>query len=188
VTIVHGSFEKMKNLIIISLILVGSLSVNAQKVKVAADPSIDFSKYKTYAWDQGMFSNPMVQDMIIKAVDNEMAARGLQKVTTDPDLIVATLVATESDLNTSNTTWEPTLNTIAKGIPASSTTFAVTKGTLVIEISDASTKNSVWRGTATKTLEHGPTGDKAHDARTVAKPINKAVEKMFKNFPVRSRN
>ena len=178
----------MKSLIIICLILVGAWSVNAQKVTVSADPSIDFSKYKTYAWDQGVFSNPMVQQLIVAAVDREMASRGLQKVNRDSDLIVSALAATVSDLNMPNTTWEPTLNTIAKGIPARSSTWMVTRGTLVIEISDATTKNAVWRGTATDTLEHGPTGDKSHDAKTAAKPINKAVGKMFKKFSVRSLN
>jgi hypothetical protein len=61
----------------------------------------------------------------------------------------------------------------------------VTKGTLVINISDAKTRNEVWRGTATDTLEHGPTGDRVRDAKTVAKPISKAVQKMFKKFPPR---
>jgi len=174
----------MKTLIVItSLILVSALSASAQKVRVGADPSVDFSKYKTYAWDQGMLPNPLVKQLIVAAVDDAMTAKGLQKVDADPDLIVSVLVATESDLTISNPSWEPTLNTIGRGIPASSTTWPVTKGTLMINISDAKTTSGVWRGTATQTLEHGPTGDKAHDAKTVAKPIKKAVEKMFKKFP-----
>ena len=72
---------------------------------------------------------------------------------------------------------------IATGIPATSQAWPVTKGTLVINISDAKSKHGLWRGTATQTLEHGPTGELARDAKTVAKPINKAVEKMFRKFP-----
>jgi len=63
----------------------------------------------------------------------------------------------------------------------------VTKGTLIINISDAKSKNAVWRGTATHTLEQGPTGDRIRDAKTVEKPIRKAVEKMFKKFPPQSK-
>lgn len=161
----------------------GAWSVTAQKVKVGADPSTDFSKYKTYKWDQGPLPNPLVKELIVAAVDDSLVAKGLQKVDADPDLIMAALVVTESDLTVSSPSWEPALNTIARGIPASSTTWPVTKGTLVINMSDARTKKEVWRGSATQTLEHGPTGDKARDAKTVAKPINKAVEKMFKKFP-----
>ena len=53
----------------------------------------------------------------------------------------------------------------------------------MVDIADARTKSTVWRATATHTLEHGPTGVGTHDAKTVEKPIRKAVEKMFKQFP-----
>jgi hypothetical protein len=43
-------------------------------------------------------------------------------------------------------------------------------------------KDGLWRGTATDTLKHGPTGDKVRDAKSVEKPIKKAVVKMFKKF------
>ena len=41
----------------------------------------------------------------------------------------------------------------------------------------------VWRGSATQTLEQGPSGNPMKDAKTVEKPIRKAVEKMFKQYP-----
>jgi hypothetical protein len=82
-----------------------------------------------------------------------------------------------------NPSWAPPLNSIATGIPSSSQAWPVTKGTLLINISDAKTRSEVWRGTATHTLENGPTGDRVRDAKNVEKPINKAVQKMFKKFP-----
>ena len=177
-----------KALIIIALIALGSFTAHAQKVKVTSDPGAEFSRYKTYAWDQGMLSNPIIRQHIILAVDNAMAAKGLQKVETEPDLIMSALVSTESDLTVTNPSWAPTLNSIATGIPSSSQAWPVTKGTLIINISDAKNKYSIWRGTATQTLEHGPTGDRVRDAKTVEKPIRKAVEKMFKKFPPEPRN
>ena len=172
-----------KTLIIIALIALGSITGNAQKVKVTSDPGADFSRYKTYAWDQGMLSNPIIRQHIILAVDNAMAAKGLQKVEKEPDLILSALASTESDLTVTNPSWAPSLNSIATGIPSSSQAWPVTKGTLIINISDAKSRNAVWRGTASQTLEHGPTGDRVRDAKTVEKPIRKAVEKMFKKFP-----
>lgn len=173
----------MKNLIVIALIVFAPLLVKAQKVKVESDPGADFSRYKTYAWDQGMMANPVIRQHIVAAVDRAMAAKGLQKVETDPDLFVSALASTESDLTVTNPSWAPVLNSIQTGIPASSQAWPVTKGTLMISISNAKTGNGLWRGTATQTLEHGPTGDLARDAKTVEKPINKAIEKMFKKFP-----
>jgi Domain of unknown function (DUF4136) len=177
----------MRTLIILALLVLTAGTIHAQKVTVGSDPRADFSKYRTYAWDQGMMANPIIRQHIITAVDREMAAKGVQKVEGEPDLIVTALVSTESDLTMTNPSWTPTLNSIATGIPASSQTWPVTKGTIVIEISDAKTKNGVWRGSATQTLENGPTGNRGRDAKTVEKPINRAVQKMFKKFPPSSK-
>ena len=174
----------MKILIFIALLAV---TINAQKVKVSSDPAIDFSKYKTYAWDQGTLANPLIKQFIVTAVDRELSAKGLQKVDSNSDLILTTLTATNSDLTMTNPSWAPQLNSIATGIPSSSQAWAVTKGTLVIDMSDARTKNGVWRGIASHTLENGPTGNPVKDAKQVEKPINKAVQKMFKNFPPHSK-
>jgi hypothetical protein len=177
----------MKHLIVIVLIALSALTVNAQKVKVSSDPACDFSKYKTYKWDQGTLANPLIKQYIVTAVDREMTAKGLRKVESEPDLILTTLTATESDLTMTNPSWAPQLNSIATGIPAISQAWPVTKGSLVIDMSDAKTKNGVWRGTASHTLENGPTGDRVRDAKQVEKPINKAVQKMFKKFPPHSK-
>jgi Domain of unknown function (DUF4136) len=178
----------MKFLLAIALLAFSALTINAQKVKVTSDPACDFSKYKTYAWDLGTLANPIIRQYIISAVDREMTAKGIRKVETDPDLTITTLTATESDLTSTNPSWSPSLNSIATGIPASSQAWAVTKGTLLVDISDARTKSAVWRGMASHTLENGPTGNAARDAKTVEKPINKAVQKMFKKFPPQSKS
>jgi hypothetical protein len=178
----------MKSLIFLALLLLCPLTVNAQKVKVSSDPACDFSKYKTYAWDKGTLANPIIQQYIVAAVDKEMAAKGLRKVENDADLMLTTLTATESDLTVTNPSWAPGLNSIATGIPSSSQAWAVTKGTLMIDMSDGKTKNGVWRGIASHTLEDGPSGNAVRDAKTVEKPINKAVQKMFKKFPPQSKS
>jgi hypothetical protein len=178
----------MKFLIVIALLVSSAFTVNAQKVKVSSNPACDFSKYKTYTWDQGTLANPLIKQYIVAAVDKELTAKGLRKVANDPDMILTTLTATESDLTTTSPSWAPALNSIATGIPASSQAWAVTKGTLMIDISDAKTKDGIWRGTASHTLEDGPTGNSVKDAKAVEKPINKAVQKMFKKFPPQSKS
>ena len=177
---------KIKILIVIALIALTSITFNAQKVKVAANPNIDFAKYKTYTWDQATLANPIIKQYIITAVDREMTAKGLTKVDADADLLVTMLTAIGSDLTMTNPSWSPSLNSLATGVPDSSQAWAVTKGTLLIDITDARTKDGVWRGSATQTLENGPSGDRAKDAKMVEKPINKAVQKMFKKFPAKT--
>jgi hypothetical protein len=179
----------MKRLLVGSLILfVAALSAHAQKVSVGADPAVDVAKFKTYAWTREPPStNPIVSQTVVSAVDAELTAKGLQKVETDPELIVVVFGSQQTDVQVSNPSWAPSLNSIATGVAVGSQSWLVTKGTLVVDISDAKTKNNVWRGTATDTLNNGPTGDRVKDAKNVEKPIQKAVKKMFKQFPHPSR-
>ncbi len=176
----------MKIVIVIALVALGSIAVNAQKVKVTSNAKADFASYKTYAWDQGILPNPIIRQHIIDAVDSAMAAKGFQKAETEPDLLVSALASTESDLTVTNPSSAVSMSSINTGIPSSSQPWAVTKGTLMIILSDRKTKNAIWTATASQTLEHGPTGDRVRDAKNVEKPIRKAVEKMFKKFPSRA--
>ena len=166
------------------LVLMGAVSISAQKVSVGADPGVDLTKYKTYGWSSNRPSpNPVISQMIISSVDAQLAGKGLKKVEADPELTVVVFGSTESDIQGSNPSWAPSLNSLATGVVSGPQSFVITKGTLVIDLEDAKTKSSVWRGQATQTLDHGPTGDRARDAKMVEKPIRNAVAKMFKQFP-----
>ena len=168
----------------ILLLLLGAVSISAQKVSVGSDPGVDVAKYKTYTWAQKTASiNPLISQTIISSIDAQLAAKGLTKVDHDAELTVVVFGSTESDVQVSNPSWAPSLNSIATGVAVGPQSAVITKGTLVVDIADAKTTKSVWRAQATQTLDHGPTGDRARDAKTVDKPIRKAVEKMFKQFP-----
>lgn len=170
------------------LILAGSLSAYAQKVRVGADPAVDVAKFKTYAWStEKSGTNAIINQQIVQAVDSQLAAKGLTKVETDPELTISALVWTESDMHVMNPSWHPSLNPISTGVYVGAQSWPVTRGTLVVNISDSKTKNEVWRGTASDTLKQGPSGNKVEDAKSVEKTIRKAVEKMFKQFPHPSR-
>jgi uncharacterized protein DUF4136 len=176
----------MKRLLIVLLLLCGCVTVNAQKVKVSANPREDLTRCKTYAWSTGMvFSNGLIKLLVIDAVDLEMARKGLKKVPdgAEADIVVVAWTSLDSNLYVDHPSWEPMLNTIDKGIPAGTYASSLSKGSLVIDMLDAKTKNGMWRGTASSILEHGPTIDPAHNAKTAEKPIKKAVHKMFKKFP-----
>ena len=171
------------------LVVAAALSAHAQKVRVGADPAVDVSKYKTYAWSTGRTgTNAIINQQIVAAVDSQLAAKGLKKVETDPELTISALVWTESDMHVMNPSWYPPLNSLATGVYVGSQSWPVTRGTLVVNISDTQTKNEVWRGTASDTLKQGPSGNKVKDAKSVEKTIKKAVEKMFKQYPRPSQN
>ena len=163
---------------------VGAICANAQKVRVASNPSVDLTKYKTYSWSIGSTGvNALIQEQIIVAVDSELAAKGMKKVTADPELTISAWAWSETGIHVVNPSWAPALNSISTGVAVDVQSWPVSTGTLVVDLLDAKSKDGVWRATASDTLRHGPSGDKVKDAKSVEKTIRKAVEKMFKQFP-----
>jgi flagellar basal body P-ring protein FlgI len=181
------SFIKVMKRLFTLLILIAGVgtTASAQKVKVGADPSVDFSKYKTYAWSEGMVAaNPMINQLILQTIDEALTAKGLTRVSKDPDVTLAAFAALNSNLHISYPTWGRSVSSAtASGVASSEQNVAVSKGSLVVDIADARTKTTVWRGSATQTLSEPPTGISAKDAKNVENHIRKAVDKMFKQFP-----
>ena len=150
----------------------------AQKVTTDFNKSADFTPYKTFMWiKEPKTTNPLVRQHVIDDVNAALAAKGLQLVTSNADLCIAAHAATQQ---------ERTLNTFYDGFgggwrwgggfgSATTTTSTYEVGTLVVDIFDAKTKEAIWRGTSSKTLSDNPQKN--------AETLNKAVEKMFKDFP-----
>jgi len=177
--------KAMKRICAVFILIAAAASASAQKVKVGADPGADFSKYKTYSWSDGMVAaNPIINQLILQTVDDALAAKGLTRVSSNPDITLAALAALNSDLHISYPTWgRSTTSATATGIYVGAQNVALSKGSLVIDIADARTKATIWRGTATHTMSEQPTGNTAKDAKAAESHIRKAVDKMFKQFP-----
>jgi|ERR1043165_3198995 hypothetical protein len=175
----------MKKLFALLILTAAATSASAQKVKVGANPNTDFSKYKTYAWSEGMVAaNPIINQLILQTVDDALVAKGLTRVSKDPDVTLAAFAALNSDLHISYPTWgRSATSATATGMSVGAQSVALSKGALVVDIADAHTKETVWRGTATHTLSEAPTGIAAKDAKATEGHIRKAVDKMFQQFP-----
>ena len=163
--------------------------VQAQKTSAAFDEKVDFSNFKTFAFDKEGARNPYVNTLIVQAIERELTARGLTKVNTDPDLKVAYLAATVPNLQVQNVPFYHVVNPAYSGMVGSSTMnmWDVTTGTLVIDLWDRKTDRVVFRGTITEVLQRAPSADLQADAKIVSKPINKGVAKIFKKYPVKAK-
>ena len=175
----------MKKLIALVVILIAAGVIQAQKVKVIADPSADLAKYRSYQWDSPLPpGNPLVQQTVINSIDQAMAAKGLAKVTDGADVTVVYFTATSTDTQIGYPSWSNSMGSGAMtGIAVGTQSWPIHKGTLVVDLVDGKTKNSVWRGTATQILKNGPSGNINKDAKKVEQPIRNSIEKMFKQFP-----
>jgi hypothetical protein len=154
----------------------------AQKVTTDYDKSADFATYKTFMWiKEPNTNNPLMQQRIVDGVNAALTGRGLQLATENADMGIAVHCATRE---------EKTLDTFYDGVgggwrwrwgfPSATTTVTTYEvGTLVIDVFDSKTKEALWRGTASKTVSENP--------QTNAETLNRALEKMFRNFPPSGR-
>jgi Domain of unknown function (DUF4136) len=173
----------MRRTIIGLAFLLFAYPVFGQKVDVKFDKNVDFSKYKTYFWVKGMPArNPIVNQMITDAVDQQLAARGLTKTDAGGDIQVMFMAASDLDLQITGITWSNVSNPQGS-LATVGPPMNIRQGTLVVDITDRKTERYVWRAIAKGTLTQGPSGDMAKDAQSVEKLVKKAVEKMFSKYP-----
>jgi hypothetical protein len=164
-------------MVAVSAVLMLPAVASAQKVNVDFDPSANFAKYKTYAWTEGTPSpNPLGDQRTHESVDQQMAAKGLTKATSNPDIVIATHVVAKEEKELISTGYGYGAGYYRYGGGMTTTSVQTyIQGTLVLDVYDAATKKLVWRGTASDTVS-----DKAEKN---TKKVNKALEKMFKEFP-----
>src|SRR5437867_9099202 len=160
---------------LICLLATGAL---AQSVYVDYNHSVDFSKFKTYAWGQGANPNA-IQDSILmqnaqQAINSQLQMKGLQMVqeSQNPDLIV--VASSGMKQQTSYNAWGTGGWRFGGGM-GTITPETQNIGTLVVDIYDAEGKKMIWRGISQGTLSNK--GSKNE------KEMNKAIEKMFKKYP-----
>jgi hypothetical protein len=175
----------MKHAIIGLALLLFAYPVLGQKVNVKYDKAVDFSKYKTYTWVPGSpAKNPIINQMIIDAVDQQMAARGLTKADAKGDIQLLYVAAMDLDLQIAGINWSNA--TYATGsIYRPPPPMDVHKGMLVVDMMDNKTERYIWRATAKKTLMQSPSGDIAKDAQRMEKVVKGAVKKIFSKYPTR---
>ncbi len=147
----------------------------AQDVTYDYNSSADFASPETYAWVPGTnLEDEINHSRIVAAVDAQLAAKGLRKVETsvNADLLVAYHVGVNKDLEVTGSYagYRP-------GRWGSARVQEVMVGMLVVDIIDPKTETVIWRGVATKDLDTDAKPEKRE------KNINKAAEKLFKNYP-----
>src|SRR5262245_28869672 len=159
----------------------------AQKTTYDFDKGANFATYKTYAQKDGTkVGQPLIDDLIVAAIDAQMAAKGFTKSESNPDVVVIYHVAfdKQKDISTFSSGYGGGYGPYGYGWGGgwgggTSTTQVrdILIGTLVVDMADTKTKQMVWRGMGTKEVDTNAKPDKRD------KSISKAVEKIFKNYP-----
>jgi len=173
-----------------AFILVPAVAM-AQKTTYDFDKSANFAGYKTFALKEGTpVGQQLIDDRIIAAIETQLAAKGLKKADANPDVVVVYHVAfdKQKDISTFSSGYGGGYGPYGYGWgggwgggTTSTQVRDILVGTLVIDMADAAKKQVVWRGMGVKEVDTTAKPDKRD------KSINKAVEKIFKNFPPKQK-
>lgn len=166
----------------------------SQEVHYNYDRSANFSAYKTYQWVDlpgpgGAVSDQLIDQSIKRAVDEQLAMKGLVKVEQGGDLQVGyhAIVREEKGINLNGTGWGGGpwgggwggLGGFSSGTVTGQTS-TIPVGTLLIDMYDPAKKQLVWRGDGTKTIDLKKDPDKNY------RTLQKGMAKLFKNYPPQS--
>jgi len=161
----------------------------AQKTSYDYNKSANFASYKTYQQKDGTkVGQQLIDDRIAAAIDTGLAAKGLTKAASNPDLIVVYHVAfdKQKDISTFSSGYGGGYGPYGYGWGgggwAGGTTTTQVRdilvGSLVIDMADAAKKEMVWRGMA---IKEGIDVQAKPEKRD--KNITNAVTKILKNYP-----
>jgi len=157
----------------------------AQKTTYDFDKAATFGMYKTYSFKDGTKAGqPLIDQRIVAALENELKAKGFTKNDSNPDVFVLYHIAFDKEKDISSYSTGPMYGAYGYGWGGgwgTTTTDVrvrdIVVGTMAIDVIDAKKKQIAWRGLGTKEID------------TTAKPekrdknIAGAVTKILKNYP-----
>ena len=167
----------MKLLLLLPLLVAGQIC--AQKVDIEFDESADFSRYKTFAIQEGQLNAKapaLNSELTRKKIDNEIRKRlvekGLTEVSVKPDLNVRFTLgsARRSEVEAYPAGW--------RGLGTRRVRVAYTEGTLVINLRDTSKRELVWRAIAVE--------DKSDPAK-ISEHLDDMVRKSIEKYPPKKK-
>ena len=175
--------------------LVISSRALGQDVRYNFDKDTDFSKFKTYRWVELKDANKpddLTDKQIKAAVDAQLAQKGLTKTDGDnADLYVAyqTAIGTEKQFTSYNMGgwgygpgWYGGGWYGRGGGMTTGSTSTIYSGQLVVDMYNPQGHDLIWRGVVSKTLDPKAKPEKRE------KNMNKALTKLFKNYPPKPKS
>jgi hypothetical protein len=194
-------FRNLRNLVAnvglaLALAFVVCSLTYAQDVRTNYMPGADFSKYRTYAWDDEVQGIPNVgghPDQILdaqvkQAIEAQLVAKGLSKVADGgkPDLLIGyqLMIDQEKQINGFGDNWGGSGGWGGWGPfggggfgSFSASTSSNYIGTFVVGMYDPAAKKLVWIGGAQHAIEPSKKPEKNQER------LNKGAQKLLKDFP-----
>jgi hypothetical protein len=148
----------------------------AQHVAVDYDRAANFKQIKTYSWAKLHTADPITDNRVKEAIDQELAAKGWSQLSSGGD--VALVVVEQTSVREQYDSLYNGFGGRRWGggmVDETTTVDNYEVGTLIVCMFDGNSKQLIWRGTAS--------GDVSDNSQKKIKSLAKVVQKMFKDFP-----
>ena len=178
----------MKKLLLLSFIVITAVSCSSVQVSSDFDQTVDFSKYKTYAFTEEALAlpiNELNRNRLLTAIETELAGKGFTK-SENPDVWIDIKAKLQE---------QQTAYATSSGYPGygygygyrygwgggfSTTTInydTYTDGTLFIDMIDVQKNQLVWQGRGTKTISENA------NQKTREENVKYAIKQIFMQYP-----
>jgi Domain of unknown function (DUF4136) len=186
-----GALMQKRLVTIVTAVLLAPALAVAQKVSYDYDKTANFAAFRTYAHKDGTkVGQPLIDNRIVAALDEQLAAKGFTKVESDPDVFVVYHVAfdKQKDISTFSSGYGGGYGPYGWGWgggwgggTTNTQVRDILVGTLVVDMADAKKGQIAWRGMGVKEVNTQANPEKRD------KSINNAVKKIFKNYPPKQK-
>ena len=186
--------KKIKWIALPALLVLFLSSCSSVRVLSDYDKEANFNGYKTYAFYKTGIDKAQISDLdkkrILKAIENEMAARGFSK-SKDPDILISIFTKEREQVDVYNNNWgwgggfgwgfgwgwNPWLWGPGWGGAWGPNVSTRTEGSLYIDLIDTRDKELVWQGRGVGTLNRTKNIEKKEEQ------IQKFVSEILSEYP-----
>lgn len=159
-------------LVLVLLVVLAGCSIDATKYDFEA--KADFTNLNTFDWfevEQETQLNQQVVKDIKDAVNRELAAKGMRKVSENPSFLIALHISKQLKRDD----WS--LSDVRYGSYRTRLPQVYEEGTMILDFVDPETKELLWRGSATAVIKSALSPEQQR------RRINEIVTKILDKFP-----
>ncbi len=149
------------------------------------DSKVDFANLRTYGWlttpestsesvQKELQTNSLIEGRVKKAVNQQLAAKGLKETAQDPDFVVAFHTGVQDKTDVQSWGYGYGYWGMRGG---GVSTIHYQEGTLILDFIDPKSDNLIWRGVGKKVVSERTTPEKSQ------KNIDQAVERILSKYP-----
>ena len=174
-----------KGLVFLPVLLLAVACAYGQEISYNYAPGTNFAAYKTYQWVEspsGAAPDELIDQSIKRAVDEQLAQKGLTRVEINADVYVSYQGAVKEEKGVSLWGMEGGPGFAGRGpwggpnmVQGQTSTIPV--GTLVLKLYGPARKQLIWAGGVRKTIDLKKDPDKNY------RNLEKTMAKLFKNYP-----